>query len=184
MGFKFLQTRLPGVIVIEPDCFGDERGFFLESYKKSVFDENGVVGPFLQDNHSCSSKGVLRGLHFQASPMEQAKLIRVIRGKIWDVAVDIRKNSPNFLKWFAVELSEENKKMFYIPAGFAHGFLSLEDNTHLVYKCTTEYAPAYDRSVKWNDPAINIKWPLELVGTPIISTKDLSAKNSNEMELL
>lgn len=169
MPFNFIKTDLDGCFIVEPRSFGDTRGFFMESYKKSDFTENGIITEFCQDNHSFSTKNVLRGLHYQKSPAAQAKLVRVIKGAVWDVAVDIRKDSPSFKKWIAIELSEQNKKMFYIPEGFAHGFLALTDEVHLMYKCSNEYAPQYDAGIIWNDPEIGIKWP---VGEPLLSDKD------------
>ena len=169
MPFSFVNTPLPGVVIIEPRVFNDERGFFLESYKKSDFIENGISTEFLQDNHSLSSKNILRGLHFQNPPFEQAKLVRAVKGAVWDVAVDIRKDSPYFKKWFGLELSEENKKMLYIPEGFAHGFLALTDEVHLLYKCSNEYSAKHDAGIIWNDPDIGIKWPAD---NPVLSEKD------------
>lgn len=169
MPFSFVNTPLPGVVIIEPRVFNDERGFFLESYKKSDFIENGISIEFLQDNHSLSSKNILRGLHFQNPPFEQAKLVRAVKGAVWDVAVDIRKDSPYFKKWFGLELSEENKKMLYIPEGFAHGFLALTDEVHLLYKCSNEYSAKHDAGIIWNDPDIGIKWPAD---NPVLSEKD------------
>lgn len=170
MPFVFKDCEIPGPIIVEPKAFGDERGFFLESYKKSDFVKNGIDVEFKQDNHSLSTKGVLRGLHYQKPPSAQAKLVRVIKGSVWDVAVDIRKESPTFKKWIAVELSEENKKMFYIPEGFAHGFVALTDDVHLVYKCSNEYSPLHDAGIRWDDPEIAVEWP---VRKPLLSDKDL-----------
>jgi len=176
MPFNFKKTKLDGAIIIEPRYFGDDRGFFAETYKKSDFIKNGIPFDFIQDNHSCSAKGVLRGLHYQTEPSAQGKLVRVIRGKVWDVAVDIRESSPTFGKWVGVELSEENRKMFFIPPGFAHGFVTLEDDTHFVYKCTSEYDVECDRSIRWDDPDLAVEWPLELLdGEPAISKKDSDA---------
>ena len=172
MPFTFEKLEIPEVILVKPKVFSDERGFFLESYKKSDFWENGIKEEFMQDNHSKSVKGVLRGLHYQLPPKAQGKLVRCIRGKIFDVAVDIRKNSPTFKKWVAVELSEENKYMLYIPPGFAHGFLTLSEEAEVLYKTTNEYAPELDRGIIWNDPEININWPIEIVKEPILSNKD------------
>jgi len=169
MPFIFKRLEIPDVVLIEPKIFGDDRGFFMETYKYSEFRKNGIEYGFVQDNHSKSRKGVLRGLHYQLRPMEQGKLVRCIRGRIWDVAVDIRKGSPWYKKWVAVELSEENKLMLWIPPGFAHGFVALEDNTEVVYKVTKEYAPELDRGIIWNDPDIGIEWPIE---NPILSEKD------------
>jgi len=169
MPFDFIKCDLPGVVIVAPRVFEDERGFFLETYKKTDFIENGIDIEFHQDNHSLSAKHVLRGLHYQTPPAGQAKLVRVIRGAAWDVAVDIRRDSATFKKWFAVELSEANKKMLYIPEGFAHGFVALTDDTHLIYKCSREYSPENDAGIIWNDPGIGIEWP---VGNPLLSEKD------------
>ena len=170
MPFVFNKCEIPGLVIIEPRAFADDRGFFLESYKKSDFVKNGIDIEFLQDNHSLSSKGVLRGLHYQKPPYTQAKLVRVIKGLVWDVAVDIRKNSPTYKKWFGIELSEENRRMFYIPEGFAHGFLVLSDAAEFLYKTTDYWAPEYERTIAWNDPDLAIAWPLKT--TPILSNKD------------
>jgi len=170
MPFVFNKCEIPGLVIIEPRAFSDDRGFFLESYKKSDFVKNGIDVEFLQDNHSLSSKGVLRGLHYQKPPYTQAKLVRVVKGRAWDVAVDIRKNSPTYKKWVGVELSEENRKMFYIPEGFAHGFLALTDEVHLLYKCSNEYSPSRDAGIIWDDPELAIEWPFN---KPLLSDKDL-----------
>lgn len=170
MPFIFTKCEIDGPVIIEPKVFGDDRGFFLESYKKTDFVNNGINVEFMQDNHSLSSKGVLRGLHYQKPPFAQAKLVRVIKGTAWDVAVDIRKNSPTYKKWIAVELSGENKKMFYIPEGFAHGFIALTDEVQLMYKCSNEYSPQHDAGIIWNDPELAVKWPL---ADPLLSEKDI-----------
>lgn len=170
MPFVFNKCEIPGPVIIEPKVFGDDRGFFLESYKKTDFVNNGINVEFMQDNHSVSSKGVLRGLHYQKPPFAQAKLVRVIKGIAWDVAVDIRKESPTYKKWIAVELSGENKKMFYIPEGFAHGFIALTDEVQLMYKCSNEYSPLHDAGIIWNDPELAVKWPL---ADPLLSEKDI-----------
>jgi len=170
MPFVFNKCEIPGPVIVEPKVFGDERGFFLESYKRSDFVKNGIDVDFLQDNHSLSSKGVLRGLHYQTPPFAQAKLVRVTSGAVWDVAVDIRKNSPTYKQWVAVELSGENRKMFFIPEGFAHGFVALTDNVNLMYKCSSEYSPEHDAGIIWNDPELAVKWP---VANPLLSDKDL-----------
>lgn len=158
--FKKIETGIEGLYIIEPTVFGDERGFFIESYNKNDFIELGIADEFVQDNHSKSKKGVLRGLHFQTK-FSQGKLVRVIKGAVYDVAVDLRKNSKTFGKWFGIELSAENKKMFFIPKDFAHGFLTLEDETEFMYKCTDFYHPEYDSGVMWNDKDINIDWQLD-----------------------
>lgn len=158
--FKRVETGIKDLIVIEPTVFGDNRGFFMESYSKKDFAEIGMEVEFVQDNHSKSKKGVLRGLHFQTQHV-QGKLVRVTAGAVLDVAVDLRKDSSTFGKYYLVELSADNKKMFYIPPGFAHGFLTLEDNTEFQYKCTDYYAPEFDSGVLWNDSDIAIDWNFE-----------------------
>jgi len=178
MPFEFKKTEIDGLIIVEPRVFPDDRGFFLESYKKSDFVNNGIDVDFNQDNHSRSSKGVVRGLHFQKEPHAQGKLVRVVRGTLWDVAVDLRQKSPTFKKWFGVELSAENKKMFYIPPGFGHGFVALEDDTELMYKCTNEYNFESDGGVRWNDPDIGINWPVD---EPLVSEKDANLPFLNEI---
>ena len=151
---EFIKTFIPEVILVKPKVFGDERGFFMESYRKSLFQANGIAPEFIQDNHSKSTKGVLRGLHYQLDPKAQGKLVRCVSGAVFDVAVDIRRGSPTFGKWVGYELSAENKCMLWIPAGFAHGFVTLEDNTEFLYKTTGEYAPECDRGIKYDDPEI------------------------------
>ena len=170
MPFSFKKLEIEDVILVTPKVFGDSRGFFMESYQKSAFEKNGISNDFSQDNHSKSTKGVLRGLHYQTNPKAQAKLVRCSRGKILDVAVDIRKDSPTFGKWVGEVLSEENKNMLYIPAGFAHGFVVLSDEAELLYKTSNEYSPENDRGVRWNDPDINVKWGIDF--EPLISEKD------------
>ena len=160
--FTFTQTEIPGVVVIEPQVFGDDRGYFMETYQKDQFAEAGIDKEFVQDNQSRSTRGVLRGLHFQKNHT-QGKLVRVTRGEVFDVAVDCRPNSATFGKWVGVTLSEENKKMFYIPEGFAHGFLVLSDEAEFCYKVTDFYHPGDEGGLAWNDPAIGIEWP-QLVG--------------------
>lgn len=170
---EFIKTNLPDVILIKPTLIADERGFFLESYKKSVFFNNGICEEFIQDNHSKSSRGVLRGLHYQLNPKAQAKLVRCVNGAIFDVAVDIRKNSPTFGKWVGYELTADNKQMLYIPGGFAHGFITLSDFAELLYKTTNEYSAIHDRGIKFDDPDIGIDWP-KLDIQYILSAKDLN----------
>lgn len=167
---EFIKSAIPEVILIKPKVFGDDRGFFLESYKKSLFVANGIDYDFIQDNHSMSAKGVLRGLHYQLNPKAQGKLVRCVSGSVFDVAVDIRRGSPTFGKWVGYELSATNKQMLWIPPGFAHGFITLEDNTQFLYKTTNDYAPEYDRGIKYDDPAIGIVWPD--VGELLLSEKD------------
>jgi len=174
MPFEFIKAEIPEVLIVKPKVFSDDRGFFLEFYKESDFKSAGIDERFVQDNHSKSVKGVLRGLHYQLNPKAQGKLVRCIKGKIFDVAVDIRKGSPTFGKYIAVELSEENKLMLWIPRGFAHGFLTLSEEAEIIYKVSSsEYSPEYDRSIRWNDPDINIDWPIS--GEPILSEKDQKA---------
>lgn len=170
MTFSFQTTNIPDVKIITPRVFGDSRGFFFESYKKSEFFENGIKEIFIQDNHSKSTKGVLRGLHYQLQPKAQAKIVRCIKGEIFDVAVDIRKNSDTYGKWVGEVLNEDNKKMLYIPAGFAHGFYVLSDEAEICYKASDEYSPENDRGIIWNDAQIGINWCL--CEQPILSTKD------------
>jgi len=182
MPFTFTNAPIEGLVIIEPRAFPDERGFFMESYKQSDFEKAGILGPFVQDNHSRSKRGVLRGLHFQRPPYAQGKLVRVSRGRAWDVAVDLREGSPTFGKYFALELSESNRLMFWIPAGFAHGFLALEDDTELQYKCTAEYNAASDGGLRWNDPDIAIAWP-DIGIPPLVSAKDAALPLLREVRL-
>lgn len=165
-----IDTAIPGPLIIEPRVFGDERGFFMETWNSATFADVGLTMSFVQDNHSRSQKGVLRGLHFQ-NPGPQGKLVRVTRGAVFDVAVDLRWASPFFGKWVGVELSAKNRRMLWVPEGFAHGFLTLEDDTDFLYKCTAPYAPQSEHTLAWNDPAIGIGWPLNGI-EPIISEKD------------
>lgn len=167
---NIIETVLPGALIIEPGVFGDERGFFMETWNAKAFAEAGLDLTFVQDNHSRSQKGVLRGLHFQ-NPGPQGKLVRVTRGAVFDVAVDLRQSSPTFGKWLGVELSAQNKRMLWVPEGFAHGFLTLEEDTDFLYKCTAPYAPQSEHTLAWNDPAVGIDWPLGGID-PIISAKD------------
>ena len=176
-----IQTAIPDVFVIEPKVFGDERGFFMESFNEKTFREKtGVTSPFVQDNHSRSGKNVLRGLHYQIK-QAQGKLVRVVLGEVYDVAVDIRKSSPTFGQWAGCLLSETNKKQFWVPPGFAHGFVVLSDTADFLYKTTDYYAPEYERSILWNDPEINIDW--KIVGEPILSAKDKAAIPLKEAEV-
>ncbi|MFY9476107.1 MAG: dTDP-4-dehydrorhamnose 3,5-epimerase [Aquabacterium sp.] len=177
---KFTQTAIPDVVVIEPPVFGDARGWFMESFNQPKFmaglAELGLPAPrpFLQDNHSCSQAGVLRGLHFQRAPHAQGKLVRVTKGRAFDVAVDIRAGSATFGQWVGVELSAENNKQLWLPEGFAHGFVALEDDTHFLYKTTDVYAKDCEGSIAWNDPEIGIEWPLEGL-PPQLAAKDEQA---------
>ena len=165
-----IDTAIPDLKIIEPRVFGDERGFFMETWSPSRFADLGLDLTWVQDNHSRSQKGVLRGLHFQ-NPGAQGKLVRVARGSVFDVAVDLRRSSEHFGQWVGVELSAANKRMFWVPEGFAHGFLTLEDDTDFLYKCTTPYAPEFEHTLAWDDPAIAVNWPrIDL--SPIVSDKD------------
>ncbi len=164
-----IPTSLPGVVILEPRVFGDQRGFFLESYNERAFAELGIEERFVQDNHSSSRRNVLRGLHYQIKH-PQGKLVRVVEGEVLDVAVDVRRNSPTFGRWEAVRLSGENKRMLWIPVGFAHGFRVISESAQVLYKATDYYAPEYERTLAWNDPDLEIDWALE--GDPIVSAKD------------
>jgi dTDP-4-dehydrorhamnose 3,5-epimerase len=167
---EFNRTKLDGVILVQPDVHGDDRGFFIESYARQKFLAGGIEPVFVQDNHSRSvQKGVLRGLHFQLPPFAQSKLIRVTAGAIFDVVVDLRKGSPSFGKWEGFELSAANFRMLFVPAGFAHGFCTLAENTEVQYKVDVPYSPMHDSGVRWNDPDIGITWPIE---HPVLSKKD------------
>lgn len=169
--FKFTSTEIEGLYVIEPTVFGDDRGFFMETYNYNEFKDAGLCMNFVQDNHSKSKKGVLRGLHFQINN-PQGKLVRVIKGEVFDVAVDLRKDSKTFGKWYGVFLSAENKKQFYIPEGFAHGFLVTSDEAEFVYKCTNFYDPSSESGIMWNDEDINIDWPIDSDMEILLSEKD------------
>lgn len=169
---EILQTNIPDVIIIKPKVFDDKRGYFFETYQKQRFREAGITGDFVQDNESKSQKNVLRGLHLQKPPYTQGKLIRVIKGSVLDVVVDVRKNSAYYGKWASTMLSEENKWMFWVPPGFAHGFLTLEDDTILFYKCTKFYKKESELAIRWNDPDLNIGWG---INRPVLSEKDRNA---------
>ncbi len=173
------KTALDGLLIIKPDVFRDDRGYFFESFNIEKFSKEGLDVTFMQDNESLSMKGVIRGLHFQIPPFEQAKLVRVVKGSALDIAVDLRKSSSTYGKWTSVLLTGENKWMFWIPAGFAHGFATLEEDTVFFYKCTKVYNKESERSILWNDPDINIKWGIE---KPIISERDKSAKGFREFK--
>ncbi|MFC5446847.1 dTDP-4-dehydrorhamnose 3,5-epimerase [Paenibacillus aestuarii] len=167
---KVVSTKLHGLYIVEPDVFGDNRGFFMESYSSRKFAEHGIDFPFVQDNHSLSVEtGVIRGLHYQLNPKAQTKLVRVVTGAIYDVAVDIRKDSSTFGQWVGVILSEANKRQLLVPQGFAHGFCTIVPNTQVVYKVDEYYSPEHDRGILWNDPALGIDWP---TNKPILSDKD------------
>jgi len=171
---RFSPLNIPGPVLIEPTVFGDERGFFLESWNARRFAEAGLDWTFVQDNHSLSSKGVLRGIHFQ-NPNPQGKLVRVVSGAVWDVVVDLRRSAASFGQWFGVELSADNKAMLWVPPGFGHGFLSLEDGTQFLYKCTADYDPSSEQTLKWNDPDVAIAWPIEGLDVQL-SEKDRNGK--------
>ena len=176
---KLLPTPLPGGLLVEPQVFRDERGFFLEVWNAGKFANQGLDVAFVQDNHSLSQKGTLRGLHVQL-PLSQGKLVRCTEGEIFDVAVDIRRGSPTFGKWAGFTLSAESKRMAWIPPGFAHGFLVISESAEFLYKTTDYYAPEHERTLLWNDPALGIDWPLE--GEPLLATKDRSGKSLREAE--
>jgi dTDP-4-dehydrorhamnose 3,5-epimerase len=175
-----IDTPLPGVKLIEPRVFGDDRGFFLESWNARSFADAGLDVAFVQDNHSRSAKGVLRGLHYQIVD-PQGKLVRVTHGAVFDVAVDIRRSSPHFGRWVGYELSDANKRMLWVPPGFAHGFVVLSETADFLYKCTSLYAPAHDRGIAWNDPAIDIDWPIAV--PPALSAKDAAAPRLADAEV-
>ena len=177
---QLIPTAHPQVLVLEPKVHGDHRGFFLETFRSNVFAEAGLPEVFVQDNHSKSGRNILRGLHYQIR-QPQGKLVRCIAGSVFDVAVDIRKSSPHFGKWVGVELTAENKKALWVPPGFAHGFLVLSEGAEITYKCTTYYAPEFDRSLLWNDPALGIAWPVS--SGIILSDKDKNAPTLQQAEL-
>jgi dTDP-4-dehydrorhamnose 3,5-epimerase len=177
---KVTRTSIPEVLVIEPRVFGDARGFFFESFNQKAFnDATGLNETFVQDNHSRSAKGVLRGLHYQVQ-QPQGKLVRAARGAVFDVAVDIRKSSPTFGSWVGIELTEENHKQLWVPAGFAHGFVVLSDSADFLYKTTDYYAPAFERCISWDDTSIGVEWPIS--GAPQLAAKDAAGKNLKEAE--
>jgi dTDP-4-dehydrorhamnose 3,5-epimerase len=175
-----IETSLPGVLVLEPRVFADERGFFMETYHAERFRDAGIDAIFVQDNHSRSARGVLRGLHYQ-EPNPQGKLVRCTKGALFDVAVDIRVGSPHFGKWTAVELTEDNKRMMWVPAGFAHGFCALAETSDLVYKVTRHYDAKSDRVILWNDPDLRIAWP---IGKPLLSARDAAAPRLKDATVL
>ena len=171
-------TAIPDVMVVEPKVFGDQRGFFFESFNARAFAEaTGVDKPFVQDNHSCSARNVLRGMHYQLQ-QPQGKLVRVVQGEVFDVAVDLRKDSPTCGRWVGVLLSAENKKQLWVPEGFAHGFVVLSETAEFLYKTTDYYAPEFERSLAWNDPTVGIIWPIE--GAPLLAAKDAAARSLAE----
>ncbi len=169
MPFEFVPQSLPGVVVIRPQVFSDSRGFLLETYRKSAFVSAGIREEFVQDNHSHSKRGVLRGIHFQRPPCAQGKLVRVVEGTVWDVCVDLRRESPTFGRWCGLELSGTNHTMVYVPPRFGHGFVVVSDGAHFLYQCTAEYDPARESGVRWDDPVLDIEWPLRDVH---VSDKD------------
>ncbi|MCI8479237.1 MAG: dTDP-4-dehydrorhamnose 3,5-epimerase [Oscillospiraceae bacterium] len=170
---KFTETEIPDVYVVQPQVFGDHRGFFMESWSRQVFEEVGLLYDFVQDNHSSSAtKGTLRGIHFQRGDKAQAKLVRCVRGAVLDVAVDLRSSSPTYKRWVAVELSAENKRQLLIPRGFGHGFVTLTDEVEFLYKADNPYAPEADGGIRWNDPELAVDWGVE---TPLLSEKDRTA---------
>ena len=175
-----IQTALPGVLILEPQVFGDARGFFYESFNKKTLAPAGITAEFVQDNHSRSSQAVLRGLHYQIK-QPQGKLVRVVAGEVFDVVVDIRKKSPTFGKWLGEHLSAENKRMLWVPPGFAHGFLVLSEYAEFLYKTTDYWAPEFERTIMWNDPDIGVAWPLQ--GEPQLSGKDKQGKPFKEAEV-
>ena len=175
-----IPTPLPGVLILRPRVFADDRGFFLETYNAARFREAGLPETFVQDNHSRSRRGVLRGLHYQ-EPSAQGKLVRCTRGAIWDVAVDIRVGSPTFAQWFGAELSEANREQLWVPEGFAHGFCALTEETDVIYKCTAPYDAKADRGIAWNDPELGITWP---IAEPLLSPKDAAAPRLKDAVVL
>ncbi|MEI8011423.1 MAG: dTDP-4-dehydrorhamnose 3,5-epimerase [Candidatus Omnitrophota bacterium] len=179
MPFTFQKLDIPGVFLVEPKIFPDARGFFAELFKSTDFQAAGIPMAIAQVNQSRSQKNVLRGLHYQLNPAAQVKLVSVTRGEIFDVAVDIRQGSLTFGRWVSARLSEKNKHALYIPEGFAHGFCVMSDEAEIIYYCSREYAPAFDRSILWNDPSINIAWPVQ---DPILSAKDMSGRRLAEAE--
>ena len=180
--FNFIETKIKDLYIIEPKVFGDDRGYFMETYNKKAFEEAGLDMVFVQDNESKSKKGVLRGMHFQTK-FTQGKLVRCTQGEVYDVAVDLRKGSPTYGQWEGVLLSAENKRQFYVPEGFAHGFLVLSDEAVFNYKCTNLYAPEYDGGLLWNDPEVGIEWPLDGIDEIILSEKDKKQPTLKELDL-
>jgi dTDP-4-dehydrorhamnose 3,5-epimerase len=178
---KVIPTHIPEVLILEPQVFGDARGFFLETWNANTFAELGLDLRFVQDNHSRSRQGILRGMHYQIQH-PQGKLVRVTHGKVFDVAVDLRQSSPTFGQWAGAELSEENHRMLWVPPGFAHGFYVMSESADFLYKCTDFYAPEYDRSLRWDDPTVGIEWPLVNDAAPTISAKDEAGKHWQEAD--
>lgn len=178
---KVLETAIPGVLIVEPRAFGDDRGFFMETFHAKKYADAGIPGPFVQDNFSRSARGTLRGLHFQ-EPHAQGKLVQVLAGAVFDVAVDVRRGSPTFGKWVGVELSAQNKRQLWVPAGFAHGFCVTSESADFHYKCTALYSPETERSIAWNDPDVAVAWPLS--GAPMLSAKDAAAPRLKDAPVL
>jgi dTDP-4-dehydrorhamnose 3,5-epimerase len=179
---QFEPTRLPEVVLIKPRVFGDDRGAFFETWQRDKFAQAGISDSFVQDNHSHSSRHTLRGLHYQ-SQQTQGKLVRVTRGEVFDVAIDIRRSSPRFGQWVGVTLSEDNHHMLWVPRGFAHAYLAMSDDVDFVYKCTDFYAPQYERSIRWDDPKIAVHWPLPAGVLPVLSAKDQAAPLLRDAEV-
>ncbi|URN95432.1 MAG: dTDP-4-dehydrorhamnose 3,5-epimerase [Candidatus Pristimantibacillus lignocellulolyticus] len=179
--FNFINTGIKDLVIIEPKVFGDDRGYFMETYNFEDFKQAGLDMVFVQDNQSKSRKGVLRGLHFQTQ-RAQGKLVRVLSGEVFDVAVDLRKDSPTFMKWHGILLTGENKKQFYVPEGFAHGFLVLSDEAEFSYKCTDYYFPEFETGMMWNDPDVNVEWPLDNIEEVLLSEKDKVQRSFKELK--
>ena len=179
---KFISTEIPGVIIVEPDVFGDHRGFFMESWHAEKFAEAGIDAQFVQDNHSRSNQGILRGLHYQIE-QPQGKLVRVLSGEVFDVAVDLRRDSPTFGKWFGMTLNDTDKKMLWVSPGFAHGFYVVSEQADFFYKCTELYAPEYERAIRWDDPDLAIDWPIASGQEPVLAPKDAAAKSFKDAEV-
>ena len=179
---KFIPTEIPDVIIVEPDVFGDHRGFFMEAWNAEKFAKGGIDAQFVQDNHSRSSQGILRGLHYQIK-QPQGKLVRVLSGEVFDVVVDLRRNSPTFGKWFGMYLNDISKQMLWVPPGFAHGFYVVSEQADFFYKCTDLYAQEHERAIRWDDPDLAIDWPLIGGQKPILAPKDAEAKSFKEAEV-
>jgi dTDP-4-dehydrorhamnose 3,5-epimerase len=178
---RFVPTAIPDVVVVEPDVFGDARGFFLETWHEAKFREGGIDAEFVQDNHSRSRQGILRGLHYQIE-RPQGKLVRVVTGRVFDVAVDLRRSSPSFGRWVGEELSEDNHRMLWVPPGFAHGFYVLSDSADFVYKCTEFYAPEHERCIRWDDPELGVDWLIPTHAAPLVSEKDARGVSFRDAE--
>lgn len=179
---RFVPTAIPEVVIIEPQVFGDARGFFMETWHAGKFAAGGLDLHFVQDNHSRSAQGILRGLHYQIN-QPQGKLVRVVRGTVFDVAVDLRRSSPSFGRWVGVELSEDNHRQLWVPPGFAHGFYVMSESADFVYKCTELYAPEHERCLRWDDPALAITWPLRDGAAPLLSAKDAAGSLLRDAEV-